>query len=283
MHWATASKSPISLYDGATDRTSRDNQLVLGRLPEAISRTEFHMWHQAKLALAKGEITGTEALLRWSHPERGIVPPGAFIPQLEETTLISPVTQWIIGAACADAAGWRARGHRLRVAINLSVRNLRDRLLLDVLEQSTRQNGLDPRDVELEITESAVMSDPESGIRLVAQLRERGYYVSIDDFGTGHSSLGYLQKLKVSGLKIDQSFVKTLVHDVHNQKIVQSLLHLARALELETVAEGVEDMAAAELLSKWGCDYAQGYAIHRPAPSDELVRWLDARKVASDA
>ena len=143
--------------------------------------------------LSTGQIAGTEALLRWKHPERGMVPPGLFIPQAEETTLINPVTHVVIAAAFADAGAWRAGGHRLHVSVNLSVRNLRDRMLLDVLEQHARRNDLEPRDIELEITESAVMADPDFCIRLIAMLRERGYGVAIDDFGVGHSSLSYLR------------------------------------------------------------------------------------------
>jgi len=282
MHWSTTSKSPISLYNESNDRTSRDNLILLGALPGAIANNELRVWHQAKVALQnERRVVGTEALLRWAHPERGLVPPGSFIPQLEETSLINPVTQWVIGAACADAASWRARGYRLRVAVNLSVRNLRDHMLLDVLAENVRRHGLQPVEIELEITESAVMSDPDSCIHLVSQLRERGYRVSIDDFGIGHSSLGYLQRLQVSGLKIDQEFVKTLVTDSNNQKIVQSILHLAKGLGLETVAEGVEDVRATDLLRDWGCDYAQGFGLHRPAPSADLLSWLDSRDRSS--
>lgn len=277
MHWATLRKTPIAVYDGATDRTSRDNLILLGSLPEAIERGELHVWHQAKLALATNEITGTEALLRWRHRDRGMVPPGSFIPQLEETTLINPVTQVVIARAFADAGSWRAAGHRLKVSVNLSVRNLRDRMLLDVLEENMRRHELDASDIELEITESAVMADPDYCIRLITLLREQGYGVSIDDFGVGHSSLGYLQKLSVSALKIDQVFVKTLVTDANNRKIVRAILQLAKSMGLETVAEGVEDSAALELLRDWGCHYAQGYGIHRPAPGAELVRFLEAQ------
>jgi diguanylate cyclase len=277
MHWATASKSSISLYDSGNDRTSRDNLILLGTLPDAIANSELRIWHQAKLALASDEVAGTEALLRWQHPQRGLVQPGSFVPQLEETTLINPVTQWVIGAAFADAADWRAKGYRLRVSVNLSVRNLRGGMLLDVLEENTRRHGLEPAEIELEITESAVMSDPDYCIRLIALLRERGYRVSIDDFGVGQSSLSYLQKLRVSDLKIDQEFVKTLATDANNQKIVRSILHLATSMGLATVAEGVEDDETLALLREWGCDYAQGYAIHRPAPSADLLRFVDGR------
>jgi EAL domain-containing protein (putative c-di-GMP-specific phosphodiesterase class I) len=281
MHWATSSKASLSLYDVANDRTSRDNLILLGGLRDAIDRGELQVWHQAKVALATGEVAGTEALLRWKHPQRGIVSPGSFIPQVEETTLINSVTQVLIAAAFSDAGGWRAAGYRLRVSINLSVRNLRDHMLLDVLEQNARRHELQPADIDLEITESAVMMDPDYCIRLISLLRDRGYGVSIDDFGVGHSSLAYLQKLRVSALKIDQEFVKMLASEPNNQKIVRAILHLASSLGLETVAEGVEDERALALLREWGCDYAQGYGVHRPAPSQDLLRFIEERRSAA--
>jgi diguanylate cyclase (GGDEF)-like protein len=289
MHWAGLKRATISVYDPSNDRTSRDNLTLLGAVPAAIRRGEFQVWHQAQLDLATGEIAGTEALLRWNHPTRGFVQPGSFIPQLEETMLINPVTHAVIDAAFGAAGAWRAAGYRLRVSVNLSVRNLLDRTLIEVLEQACRKHGLPPGDAELEITESAVMSDPEHCIRLIGKLRDRGYGVAIDDFGVGHSSLAYLQKLRVSTLKIDQEFVSTLATDHSNQKIVRSILHLAKSLGLQTVAEGVEDEQALDLLREWGCDQAQGYVIHRPAPAEEVSVMLaerlgrDRQPVGSDA
>ena len=278
MHWATSSKSALSLYNTANDRTSRDNLILLGGLSDAIERGELEVWHQAKIALATGDVAGTEALLRWKHPQRGIVPPSNFIHQVEETTLINSVTRVMIAAAFSDAGSWRAAGHRLRVSVNLSVRNLRDHMLVEVLEQNARRNELEPADIDLEITESAVMVDPDHCIRLIALLRDRGYGVSIDDFGTGHSSLAYLQKLHVSALKIDQAFVRTLASDPNNQKIVRAILSLAKSLGLETIAEGVEDERAVMLLREWGCDYGQGYGLHRPTPSHDLLHFIDERQ-----
>ena len=281
MHWAHTSKSPISIYDVANDRTSRDNLILLGALHDAIDKGELEVWHQAKLKLATGELAATEALLRWNHPERGYVSPGSFIPQVEETMLINQVTHTVIEAAFGHAARFRDAGYHLRVAVNLSVRNLRDRTLLESLDEHARRNGLDPAEIELEITESAVMEDPEHCIRLISVLRDRGYGVAIDDFGVGHSSLAYLRKLRVSSLKIDQDFVKTLVTDEGNQTIVRAIIGLASSLGLETIAEGVEDERSIALLREWGCTYAQGYAIHKPAPADVLLALLDERRGAA--
>jgi diguanylate cyclase len=277
MHWAVSDKTGISVYDSANDRTSRDNLILLGALPEAIAQGELQVWHQAKLRLDTNTITGTEALLRWKHPVRGILLPGLFLPQAEETMLIDPITQEVIAQAFADAGTWRAEGNRLQVAVNLSMRNLRDHMLFDVIEQAARRHGLEASDIELEITESAVMAAPAHCIRLVAMLRERGYSVAIDDFGVGQSSLSYLQKLRVSTLKIDQDFIKTLGEDANNRKIVQTILQLAKSLGLRTVAEGIETPQALDLLREWGCDYGQGYWIHRPAPASDILHFLQER------
>ena len=276
MHTAVLRKRPYYLYDSAADLTSRDNLLLLGMIPAALANNELKIWHQAKFSLASGKVSSTEALLRWAHPQRGLIPPGKFIPQAEESALINNLTQWVIAAALADKAAWKARGQSMGVAINLSVRNLRDRALLDALHETVTRHGIDPQHVELEITESAVMHDFDYCAQLITRLRDRGYRVSIDDFGTGHSSLAYLKKLPVCTLKIDQTFVKKLAHDASDQKIVRTILGLARSLDLESIAEGVEDEAALALLRDWGCDYAQGFCLHEPAPYDQLLAWMEA-------
>jgi EAL domain-containing protein (putative c-di-GMP-specific phosphodiesterase class I) len=234
------------------------------------------------LSLATGRISGTEALLRWSQPQRGLILPGQFIPQAEETALINDITQWVICAALADMAAWTGRGQTMGVAINLSVRNLHDHTLLETLHETTLRHGIDPQHVELEITESAVMDDFEYCAKLIARLRDRGYRVSIDDFGTGHASLAYLKRLPVSTLKIDQSFVKNLGHEPSDQKIVRVILNLAKSFGLQTIAEGVEDDAALALLRDWGCDYVQGFGLHRPAPYAKLLAWMDDRAGAGN-
>ena len=157
------------------------------------------------------------------------------------------------------------------------------RSLLDTLHETVTRHRIDPQEVELEITESAVMGDIEYCVTLIERLRERGYRVSIDDFGTGHSSLAYLKKLPVNALKIDQAFIRGLTHDASGQKIVRTILDLARSLHLESVAEGVEDQKTLALLREWGCDYAQGFAVHRPSPHDQLVAWIERNSVTPAA
>ena len=278
MHTAATHMRPFYVYESATDLTSRDNLILLGRIPAALANNEFVIWHQAKVSLASGEVCGTEALLRWQHPDHGIVLPGDFIPQAEKSDLINDLTQWVIKAALADMAAWKARGHTLSVAINLSVRNLHDQTLFETLDETVALYAIDPRLVELEITESAVMDDFGYCAQLVSRLRGRGYRVSMDDFGVGHSSLAYIKNLPVCALKIDQSFVKRLAHDVDDQKIVRTILGLAKALDLEAVAEGIEDAGALALLRDWGCDFGQGFYIHRPTPSADFLTWMEEQR-----
>ncbi|TAM02332.1 MAG: GGDEF domain-containing protein [Paraburkholderia sp.] len=281
MYSANLRKSRSALYNIANDRTNKENLSLLGMLPGAIARGELSVWYQAKVALSTDDVAGSEALVRWLHPQRGLIMPGLFIPQVEETMLIDRVTRNVIATAFADAAGWRTAGYPQRVAVNISVRNLRDHGLLDAIDLNARRCGLMADDIELEITESAVMMDVDHGIRVISELRERGYRVAIDDFGVGHSSLAYLQKMRASALKIDQMFIRTLAADPNNQKIVRAILLLARSLGLETVAEGIEDPVSLSLLREWGCDYGQGYAIHRPSPEPEFRRFLESRMAPS--
>ena len=278
MHTAASRMRPFYIYESETDLTSRHNLILLGRIPAALANNEFVIWHQAQVLLATGEIRGTEALLRWQHPERGLVMPRDFIPQAEESVLINNLTHWVIKAALADLASWKARGHTLSVAINLSVRNLRDRTLIETLDETVSRYAIDPRFVELEITESAVMDDFEYCAQLVSKLRARGYRVFIDDFGTGHSSLAYLKNLPVCGIKIDQSFVRRLAHDVNDQEIVRTILGLAKALNLETIAEGIEDRRALARLREQGCTFGQGFHIHRPAPGADFLEWNEGQR-----
>lgn len=277
MHNATTRRQSFAMYDSANDRTCRDNLILLGQVPAAIENGEFTVWHQAKYSLDTLQVRGTEALVRWMHPQRGVVSPAAFIPQAEETALINQLTHRIIDAALADMQRWTAGGQALEIAINLSVQNLHDRELLEHLREATLERGLDPRRIEIEITESAVMSDFDLCCDRLSRLREHGYRVAIDDFGTGQSSLSYLRRLPITTLKIDQMFIRHLATSDSDQKIVRSLLGLARSFGLGTVAEGVEDHTALTLLRDWGCDAAQGFVLHRPAPCDDLLKWMQDR------
>ena len=277
MHNATVGKQSYALYDIANDRTCRDNVILLGQVPEAIAKREFCVWHQAKLSLPDRQLCGTEALVRWTHQQHGTILPHAFIPQAEDTALIDQLTYCIIDAVLGDLATWSASGKAADIAFNMSVQNLHNPALLEYLRDTTLGLGLDPQRIEIEITESAVMSDFDVCRTQIARLRDLGYRVAVDDFGTGHSSLSYLRMLPVTTLKIDRSFIRQLAISEGDQKIVRSILDLAKSFGLYTVAEGVEDLASLNLLCDWGCDYAQGFALHQPAPFADLLKWAQDR------
>ena len=261
-------------YQLGEEQGPRETLALLGAVPEAIKQAQFELHYQPKLSLNDNRVTGAEALLRWNRPGHGMVPPGAFIPQSELTELINPITHWVLDAAIEKLADWRARGLNLKLAINISTRNLQDESLIRRLESEIEHGRMNPDSLELEITESALMHDPELAIQLIDNIQHLGIGLSIDDFGTGHASLSYLHRLPVSKLKIDQSFVRNLTTSVKAQHLVSSIVNLARGLGMSTTAEGVEDRQTLDLLREIGCDSAQGYHICRPKPAAEFQQWL---------
>jgi len=244
-------------------------------LRHAIANGELVLHYQPKVDLSSGCCAGVEALVRWRHPQRGLVPPGAFIPMAEESGLIVDIGDWVLAAACQQMAEWRAAGRAIKVAVNVSMRQLEAGDLLERIMALTASYGLKPEDLEVELTESVVMADPESIIGLFARLREAGVTVAVDDFGTGYSSLAYLRRLPIDVLKIDRSFVKDADRDEEDAQIVKTIVALGQALKLTLIAEGIESSSQADLLRALGCDLAQGYLFSRPLPADELVAWLD--------
>jgi diguanylate cyclase len=215
-----------------------------------------------------------EALVRWHHPERGLLPPNDFIPQAEQNGLIGPLTRWVLHAALTQAGAWRADGLELSVAVNLSMRNLLDADLPEVIAALLAASKVPPAMLRVEVTESAAMSDPRRTIEALSRLNELGVCSGIDDFGTGYSSLLYLKRLPVREIKIDRSFVHDMVTDSNSLAIVRATLDLGHALGLDVVAEGVEDEGTWRLLGELGCDIGQGYYFSRPLPAAELANWL---------
>ncbi len=249
-------------------------QLETG-LREALERGEFLLHYQPRIDLATGRIVGAEALLRWRHPERGLVPPGQFIPAAEDSGLIIPIGTWVLREACRQAHVWQQAGlPRITVAVNLSALQFQRSELLDTIQAALAESGLAPEHLELELTESILIQDAAGALTTVQQLRATGLKLSIDDFGTGYSSLGYLQKLAVQALKIDQSFVRGLTGDADSAAIVRAVIQLAHSLKLVTVAEGVETDAQFAFLRNHGCDQVQGYYFSRPVPAEEFARLL---------
>jgi diguanylate cyclase (GGDEF)-like protein len=244
-------------------------------LSHALERGEFLLHYQPRVELATGLITGTEALLRWRHPVRGLVSPLDFIPLAEETGLIVPIGEWVLATACAQNSVWQQQGNpTLSVAVNLSARQFADSMLRTKLTRIIRDSGIDPSKVELEITESAIMSHAECTVAVLADLKSLGVQIAIDDFGTGYSSLAYLKRFPIDTLKVDRSFIRDIPTDSGDMKITRCIIAMAHSLKLKVVAEGVETEEQMKFLRTQRCDAVQGYYLYRPMPKEEIVHAL---------
>ena len=253
-----------SMNENAAQRLQMERELHL-----AIERGEFELHYQPKIRLANGALSGFEALLRWRHPERGLVAPIEFITILEETGMILPVGEWVIGQVCRQLRLWGAAyGTVPPVAINLSARQLTFAGLPDVVRDIVHEAGVDPRLLEFELTESMLMVDPEAAVTILHALKGQGMRLSVDDFGTGYSSLAYLKRFPLDALKIDRTFVRDLPDDADDAAITKAVISLAHSLNLKVVAEGVESLAHLDALRSYGCDEIQGYYISRPLPAE---------------
>jgi diguanylate cyclase len=230
--------------------------------------------YQPKVTLASRQLTSVEALVRWDHPQRGLLPPDDFIHLAEHTGLINSLSMWAIGAGLRQSHALQEAGLQIPVAVNLSVLNLLDPHLPDRIEYLLDHWQADPRLLMIEITESAIMANVEQSLTILNRLRAMGLRLAIDDFGTGYSALSYLRRLPVDEIKIDQSFVKDMARDENDAAIVRSVIELGHSLGLQVIAEGVEDQATCELLQRLGCDVAQGYYICRPMAATDLIDWV---------
>ncbi|HJV11895.1 MAG TPA: EAL domain-containing protein, partial [Burkholderiales bacterium] len=260
-------------YTAEINQRSRARVQLGAELRRALERNEFALFYQPKFQLATGKLSGAEALLRWLHPERGLVLPDEFIAILEETGLIVPVGEWAIGRACADVRAWQAAGlGSLPISVNLSARQLRQQNLDASIRAVVAAAGVDPQLIELELPESHLMQDPEQATRIVRALNKSGFRIAIDDFGTGYSSLAYLTRFPLSALKIDRSFVKEMARDKTDATIVRTIIEMAQSLALTVVAEGVETKEQARLLQMLRCEQAQGHLFAKPMPAEEFTR-----------
>jgi diguanylate cyclase (GGDEF)-like protein/PAS domain S-box-containing protein len=245
------------------------------RLRRALERREFLLHYQPQVDIASGRVIGAEALIRWQHPEVGMVPPDKFIPLAEETGLIVPIGEWVLREVCAQIMAWLAAGlPPVRVAVNFSARQFRDRKLLDTLRQAIAESGVDPQRLEMEITESAIMHNPVEAIATLDAVKAMGLNIAVDDFGTGYSSLGYLQRFPLDVLKIDRSFIRDIVADPDDAAITSAIVALARKLDIRTVAEGVETDDQLAILRQYGCDLMQGYLFSKPLPAQDFAAML---------
>ncbi len=264
-------KGRYSFYQPDLDTAFRSRLELERELLQAIANHELLLHYQPVFDMRSGRLVGCEALVRWMHPQRGLLMPGTFIQTAEETGLIRELGLWTLDAACAQLASWKAAGlHPGRIAINVSALQFRDQRLPQVLQTALQTYDIQPGELELELTESTLMSDTEAAQATVASLRELGVALAIDDFGTGYSSLSYIKRLRPDKLKIDRSFVKDLPHDADDRALTEAIVSIAQALSITVVAEGVETPEQRDYLLGLGCSLQQGYLLGRPMPADGL-------------
>ncbi|MEA3193820.1 MAG: hypothetical protein QOD26_2153 [Betaproteobacteria bacterium] len=273
-----AGRNAFQFFTAEINQRTRVRAQLSIELRRALERDEFSLAYQPKIDLATGKASGAEALLRWNHPERGTVMPAEFIPVLEESGLIVPVGEWVLERACRDLKAWQAAGRTVMpVAVNLSARQFRQQDLDARIRAIVDAAGIAPSLIELEITESQLMHDPEHATRVLRALGDAGLRVAIDDFGTGYSSLAYLTRFPLTSLKIDRSFVAHVLSDQADATIVRTIVDMAHTLGFTVVAEGVESGLQADFLRKLGCEHAQGYLFARPMPAAAFTAHIDGQ------
>ena len=283
LHTAKSTKAGWQLYTPQADESGRPRLTLLPELREALTSRQLVLHYQPQLELASGNVTGVEALVRWRHPTRGLLPPADFLPVAEQTGLIHSLTRYVLDEALRQCKQWRSVGFDLGIAVNLSARSLASNELADEVRKLLDEHEVPASALTLELTESAIMSDPFRAVVVLSKLRRMGVRLSIDDFGTGYSSLAYLKRLPVTEIKIDRSFVANVAADEDDAAIVLSTIQLAQSLRLGVVAEGVETAETFDSLTTFGCHRVQGYFLARPLPAPELERWLRERPAAQDA
>ena len=283
MYEAKRGKSGHSVYDSGKDPYTRSRIRLIGDLRRAIADDALELYYQPKADLTSGRIVGVEALVRWEHPVDGSIPPMQIVELAEHTGLIKPLSAWVLGTAIRQCRAWRDGGLDVPVAVNLSARSLHDQQLVGMIARLLRNSNVPPSRLGIEITESAVMVDPERALAIITRLHDTGITISIDDFGTGYSSLAYLKHLPVTHVKIDRSFVLNMLGDQNDNRIVRATISLAHDLGLTTVAEGIETEAVWERLCELDCDFAQGYYVSRPLPVSDVARWLQQRRSPDSA
>jgi diguanylate cyclase len=275
MYTAKETHAGFMLFDPKQDQHSPKRLALLGELRRALEQHQLLLHYQPKVAAHTGSVLGVEALVRWQHPVRGLVPPDEFIPLAERTGLISPLTHYVLDEALRQCHQWRDAGHELSVAVNVSARRLLDLSFPDEVGELLARHQVPAALLVIELTESTIMADPAHALEILSRLNAMGVQLSIDDFGTGYSSMAYLKSLPVHELKVDRSFVSQMLQSSSDAVIVHSTIDLGRNLGLRVVAEGVENSLTLQHLGLLGCHAAQGYHISRPIPADQLISWLE--------
>ncbi|WP_008309875.1 putative bifunctional diguanylate cyclase/phosphodiesterase [Leptolyngbya sp. PCC 6406] len=272
----------VQVFERQMHQMARQRLKLESDMMQALERQEFLVHYQPIINLKTNRISGFEALVRWQHPEGGMVSPGEFIPCAEETGLIVPIGILVLERACYQLQIWQQEAPTLFASVNLSVRQFTHPTLLEDIYRVLEQTQVDPRRLKLEITESAIVDKPQVAIALTEELRSHQIQLSIDDFGTGYSSLSYLNQFPVDTLKIDQSFIRAMLNSTRNTKLVRSILKLGQALGMSIVAEGIETEEQLRQLQDWGCEYGQGYFLGRPLDPKEIAPLLQAQVTVPD-
>ena len=277
MYMAKRDGTTIAVYDEDRDHNSVRNLSMSGELRQAMDEDELVLFFQPQIDIATGSLAGVEALIRWDHPRYGVVPPIEFITLAEQSGLIGPLTRWILRTALKHLGDWQTEGYDIGMSVNLSPRNLLEEDLPDAVARLMSQRSIQPGTLTLEITEDAIMTDPDRALTAIRHLRQSGVRLAIDDFGTGQSSLAYLKTLPVNELKIDKSFVMHMEDGNSDAVIVRAMIDLAHDLGLIVVAEGIESEPLLQALRGFGCDFGQGYHVGRPMRADAFDRWMRRR------
>ncbi|MEN3951472.1 EAL domain-containing protein [Iodidimonas sp. SYSU 1G8] len=273
-------KQHFQFFTAQMNAEIEERLTLIGGLSQALDREEFVLHFQPKMDLRTGLLAGAEALLRWRHPELGLVPSAKFIPIMEESGLIGPVSEWVIEAACRQHRLWRDHGLDIKVAVNLSVRQLRQPDLAKIVGALLAKTGIDASGLELEITENMLIKDTDHAVRTLRELNEMGITLALDDFGTGYSSLSYLKRFPLQTIKIDRSFIVNIAIDVDDREIIRTIIAMGHSLRRRVLAEGVETPQQVEILREMGCDEIQGYVFSPPVTADEVARLAQPGRVA---
>jgi EAL domain-containing protein (putative c-di-GMP-specific phosphodiesterase class I) len=279
MYAAKEHRSGLRLYEPSVDVNSPQRLALIADLRAAVERRDLTVAFQPKVDPRTGAVVGAEALARWNHPSLGPISPDVFIPLAEHSGLVRPLTLHVLEVALRRRAVWARAGHDLHVAVNLSPNSLLEPDLPETVALLLAQTGNPPHLLTLEITEGTIMADPAGSMATLERLHALGVKLSIDDFGTGYSSLGRLRELPIHEVKIDKSFVQGIADDHRDRAVVRSVVQLGHALDLEVVAEGVEDVDTYEYLAHEGCDVVQGYLLSPPLPPDRFAEWLAGRAI----